>query len=51
MKCIGKILMVFSMITIVAATVMLINEWRKNSRVWRSLKQAALEHELINFKH
>lgn len=51
MKCMGKFLLVLSMVTVVGTVVILMNEWRKNSRVWRSLKQAALERELINFKN
>lgn len=51
MKCMCKVLLFLSAVTVVGGIVILMNEWRKNSRVWRSLKQAALERELINFKN
>ncbi len=49
MKFWTKFAFVITLIALISTIAILINEWRKDSAVWRSIKKAALEKELIRF--
>ncbi len=50
MNCVERVALTMSLTAVAGVSVMLMNECRKNSKVWCSLKQEARDRELWNFK-
>ncbi len=47
MKTWEKIMFVFTTLALIGAVAIIVIEWKKDSDVWRSLKKAALERDLL----